>query len=451
MSIAARVPPQSIEAEQALLGSMLLSNDAAWMVTEVIKSQDFYREAHAIIYRAVINLLENGEPVDLLTVTENLRRQGELEQVGGVAYVASLADTVPTAANVLHYAQLVEQKAILRNLQTAATSVVRMVDEPMEVGELLDRAEQMIFTVREQRKQVGVHLLKDVLMVTLDKLEQIYKRKEKITGLSTGFDDLDDICSGFQKSDLILVAARPGMGKTSFGLNVALSVAVKLKQPVVFFSLEMSREQVAQRLLCSEAMVDQQKLRTGRLQESEWRRLVKAVGQLAEAPIFIDDTAGISPLEIRAKVRRLKLEYPLALVVIDYLQLMQSSKKVENRVQEISDISRSLKALGREMDLPVLALTQLSRSVEQRQDKRPMLSELREGGSQEQDSDMVIFIYRDEYYNPDSDKRGIAELIVAKQRNGPIGTVNVGYLAEFTRFVNLEKRMSAPEGAVPLA
>lgn len=435
-----RIPPQNNEAEQAVLGSMLLSQEAIYTAMEILRPEDFYREGHQIIYRTILSLNDQGAPVDLLTVTDALRKEGALGQVGGAAYVASLADVVPTAFNVAQYARIVAEKALLRAIIQVGMQVV---EQGFSAGEealvVLDRAEQALFDLGQARRRGNFVSLRDLLAASFDRLEKLYHQEEGMSGLATGFVDLDRLCSGLMPSDLIILAARPAMGKTSLGLNIAENVAIKNHLPVAIFSLEMSKEQVAQRVLCSEALVDQQKLRTGQLEEEDWRRLIEILDPLSEAPFYVDDTPASTVMEMRAKARRLKGQRGLALVVIDYLQLIQPSRRLENRVQEISEISRSLKALARELDVPVIVLSQLTRAVEQRQDKRPMLSELRDGGSQEQDADMVWFIYRDEYYNPDSEKKGVAEIIIAKQRNGPTGVAELGFLKEFTRFVNLEK------------
>nr|WP_227763041.1 replicative DNA helicase [Zhaonella formicivorans] len=436
-----RVPPQNIEAEQAVLGSMLLDKEAIFNVIEILKSSDFYLEAHRVIYEAIVELNEQGQAVDLVTLTEELRRKSLLDKVGGVSSLAFLSSVVPTAANAEHYARIVEEKATLRSLITAATKIAQKAYEGEEdLSQLLDDAERMIMDISQRRRKEGFTPIKELLINTIEHLEYLVKHKGEATGVPT-FRDLDKLLSGLHKSDLIICAARPGMGKTSFCLNIAQKVAIKEKLPVAIFSLEMSKEQLVQRMLSSEAMVDQHKLRSGFLQEEDWKRLASAAGRLAEAPIFIDDTPAISVLEIRGKTRKLKAETGLGLVIIDYLQLMQSSKRTENRQQEISDISRSLKALARELDIPVLALSQLSRAVEQTHDKRPALSHLRESGSLEQDSDCVLFIHRPEYYDPETDKKGIAEIIVAKHRHGPTGSVEVGFLAEFTKFVDLAQQV----------
>lgn len=437
-----RVPPQNTEAEQALLGSLLLDQDAIDQIVELVKSKDFYQDAHKVIYETILDLHQGGQAVDLVTLTDALRSRGLLERVGGVSYLAVLSSVVPTAANAEYYAKIVAEKAILRQLIATATQIAQKGYEGVEdVAHLLDEAERMVMQVSSERRREGFVPIKDLLMETLDYLENLARHKEDLTGVPT-FRDLDKLLSGLHNSDLIVCAARPGMGKTSFCLNIAQKVAIKHKIPVAIFSLEMSKEQLVLRMLSSEALVDQSKLRSGYLLEEDWKRLAMAAGSLAEAPIYIDDTPGISVLEVRGKSRKLKAENGLGLIIIDYLQLMQSSRRTENRQQEIAEISRNLKALARELNLPVLALSQLSRAVEQTHDKRPALSHLRESGSIEQDSDCVLFIHRPEYYDPETEKKGIAEIIVAKHRHGPTGTVEVGFLAEFTKFVDLAHNVS---------
>lgn len=434
-----RIPPQNTEAEQAVLGSMLLEEEIIDVVVDLLKAEDFYRQEHQSIFLGIIELREANEPVDLITVTDRLRQKEELEGVGGAAYLASLANVVPTAANAIHYAHIVAEKALLRNLIRACTQLAQYAyEETLEVNELINAAEKMIMDFSQRKRQEGFVELKEILVHTFDRLEMLNQQEGTVTGVPT-FTELDKLLSGLQPSDLIICAARPGMGKTSFCLNIAQNAAVKHKIPVAVFSLEMSKEQLALRLLSGQALIDQYKLRTGRLQVEDWERLTSAAGPLSEAPLFIDDTPGISTLEVRAKSRRLKNEHGLGLVVVDYLQLMQGRRKAENRQQEISEISRSLKALARELEVPVLALSQLSRAVEHTQDKKPSLSHLRESGALEQDSDCVIFIHREDYFDPDTEKKGIAEIIVAKHRNGPVGTVEMAFLPEFTRFMDLAK------------
>ncbi|KYH33920.1 replicative DNA helicase [Neomoorella mulderi] len=437
-----KVPPQSLEAEQSVLGAIMLDREALLSVLEILKVEDFYREAHRLIYRAILDLNERGEAVDLLTVTEELRRQGQLEVAGGAAYLTSLTGDVPSVANAGYYARLVAEKATLRALVQAAGRITELaLSEAGEVDQILDEAERLIFEVAGGRRRSGFVPIKEVLLQTFEQLERLSAHKGEVTGVPT-FHDLDRLLSGLQPSDLIICAARPGMGKTSFCLNIAQQVAVKQKLPVAIFSLEMSREQVVQRMLAAEAMVEQHRLRTGFLTEDDWARLVNAAGILGEAPIYIDDTPALSALEVRAKARRLQSESGLGLVVVDYLQLMQAHRRVDSRQQEIALISRAMKALARELNVPVLVLSQLNRGVEQRQDKRPVMADLLESGAIEADADVIIFLYRPQYYDPDTDKKGIAEVIVAKHRNGPVGTVEMAFLPEFTKFVDL-----APEPA----
>jgi len=437
-----KIPPHNLEAEQAVLGSMMIDKEAVYTVLGILSPEDFYKESHQIIYNSLLSLEAKGEPIDMITLTEELRQDNNLEKVGGVGYIATIANAVPTAANVGHYASIVYEKAVLRKLIRVSTNIAnRCFEDREDTFELLDDAERKILEIATKRSSDDLVPLKRVLSDTLEKIEMLASQKGSVTGVPSFFVDLDRITSGWQRSDLIILAARPAMGKTSFGLNIALNAALKGKVPVAIFSLEMSREQLVQRLISSEARIDQHKLRTGRLQDDEWLRLTKAVQPLSTAQIYIDDTPAISVLELRAKARRLKAEKGLELIVIDYLQLMQvNNRKNENRQQEISEISRSLKALARELNIPVLALSQLSRAVEQTHEKRPALSHLRESGALEQDADLVMFIYREEYYNPDTDRPGIAEIIIAKHRNGPTGIVELGFIKEFTKFVDLDIR-----------
>ncbi|SMB87718.1 primary replicative DNA helicase [Desulfonispora thiosulfatigenes DSM 11270] len=435
-----RIPPQNLEAERAVLASMMLEKDAIYEAIQMIKPKDFYKEAHSIIFSAIIDLTEKGEPVDLITLTEQLRQESNLEKIGGVGYIAEVANSVGTAASIVHYARLVRDKSLLRTLIRTATNIATRGYEPgEEPEELLDDAERMVLEVSQNRIRSGLVPITDVIENTIEKLELLQQQKSDITGLSSGFRDLDAMTSGWHSSDLVIVAARPAMGKTSFCLNIAQHAGIKENVPVAIFSLEMSREQLVLRMLSSLAMLDQQKLRTGRMIDKDWISLTNAIGPLAEAPIYIDDTPGISVMEIRAKTRRLKAEKGLGLIVIDYLQLMSSGRRSESRQQEISEISRNLKALARELEVPIIALSQLSRAVEQTQDKRPGLSHLRESGALEQDADIVMFIFREEYYNPESDKKAIAEIIIAKHRNGPVGSVELAFLKEFTKFADLAK------------
>lgn len=434
-----RIPPQNIEAEQSVIGAVLLDKEVLSNVTEIISSKDFYRDDHKEIYEAVIDLYERGEPIDLITVSEQLKLRGTLESVGGLEYLTNLAGAVPTTANAKHYARIVEEKSILRRLIKASSEIVNMSYEASEeITFILDKAEKSIFDVLQKRNTQGFTPIKEVLLETFNRLEELYNNKGFVTGIPTGFVDLDYKTSGLHNSDLVLIAARPAMGKTSFVLNIAQHAAIHSKVPVAIFSLEMSKEQLVNRMLCCEAMVDSQRMRTGKLEDSDWQKVARALGPLSEAPIYIDDTPGTTAMEIRAKCRRLKIEKNLGLVVIDYLQLMQGRGK-DSRQQEISEISRSLKILAKEINVPVLTLSQLSRAPEQRQDHRPILSDLRESGAIEQDADIVMFLYRDDYYNPETEKKNIAECIIAKHRNGSTGTVELAWLGQYTKFANLEK------------
>lgn len=447
MELIERTPPHNLEAEQAVLGALLLAPDSFAVVSEILWPESFYGEGHREIYNTLKEMAESGHPIDLLTVTEELQRRGLLDKVGGAAYLAELAGAVPSAVNAGYYANIVAEKGLLRSLINSCTQLVaRGYEEGVDSEDLLDDAERMVMGLSQKRISRSYRSIRELLVETLEKIEMLCQKKGSVTGLPTGFSDLDKYTSGFQPSDLILLAARPSMGKTALGLNIAQNMALKYEIPVGIFSLEMSGDQVAQRLLSAESLVDQQRLRTGYLGEDDWPRLLKAATKLSEAPIFIDDTPAITLLELRSKARRLKLEHGVGMLMIDYLQLMQTGKRSENRVQEISEISRYLKSLARELEIPILALSQLSRAVEQRGgDRRPMLSDLRESGSLEQDSDVVMFIYRDEYYNDDSEDKGVAEIIIAKQRNGPTGTIQLAFLKEFTKFVNLEKRQPPEE------
>jgi len=434
------IPPHNIEAEQSVLGSMLLDKEAVAAATEVLQSDDFYVEAHKEIYEAILDIYDSGTPVDLVTVVEALRQRGSLEAVGGGAYISDLSMAVPSTANVRYYIKIVEEKSILRRLISASNEIICDSYEAAEDLDLIiDSAEKKIFDISQRKNTRTFEHVKTILLETYNKIEELTKNKGRIVGLETGFTDFDMRTSGLQPSDLILVAARPSMGKSSFAINIAQYAAVHNKVPVAIFSLEMSKDQLVQRMLSSETNVELQKIRTGNLNEDDWMRLVQAAEPLSQAPIFIDDTPGISAMEIRSKARRLKMEHGLGLIVIDYLQLMSGRGKAESRQQEVSEISRSLKALARELDVPVIALSQLSRAPEARQDHRPMLSDLRESGAIEQDADLVVFLYRDEYYNPETEKKNIAEAIIAKQRNGPTGVVELVWLGQFTKFANYER------------
>ena len=436
-----KVPPHDVEAEQAVIGSMLTDKDSVISAVETLKDEDFYREDNKVIYGAIMNLYNRGEPVDIITLKDELVSLGKFEAVGGLEYLAELPEKVPTTANVDKYIKIVEEKSMLRTLiKTANELIVLGYDQTQEVEDIMDVAEKKIFNVMQRKKQKGYSSMKDILVESFTQLEELYNRKQHITGVPTGFADLDYKTAGLHNSDLILVAARPAMGKSAFALNIASYAAVKANVPVAIFSLEMSKEQMGNRILCSEAMVDSNKVRTGKIEDEDWAKLAMASGELSESQIFIDDTPGISIMEIRAKCRKMKLEKNIGLVVIDYLQLVQgSSKKGGSREQEISEISRSLKILAKEINVPVIALSQLSRAPEQRPDHRPMLSDLRESGAIEQDADIVMFLYRDDYYNEDSEKKNIAEVIIAKHRAGSTGTVELLWLGNYTKFANIEK------------
>lgn len=437
-----RVPPHNLEAEQSLLGAVLLSSDTIAEVLEVVKPADFYREAHRKIFDVVIDLFSRGEPVDAVTVAEILKSRGLLEGVGGLSYLHTLVAGVPTAANAKYYAQIVERNSVLRNLISAATQIATLGYEGAEeIETVIDQAESLIFGVAQRRISEQFFEVKELVGEVFEEISRLYDSKSHIIGVPTGFNDLDDLTSGLQKTDLIVIAARPSMGKTSLAICIALNVALQEKLPVAIFSLEMSRHQLIQRMLCAEARVDSRRLRSGSLTDEDWPRFTQAVGRLAEAPIFIDDTPAISALDIRAKARRLMTKENLGLVIVDYLQLMHGYRKVDNRQQEIAEISRALKVMAKELNIPVIAISQLSRAVEQRADKKPQLSDLRESGAIEQDADVVLFIHRSEVDEEDAVERGIVELILAKHRNGPTGTVKLAFMENYTKFANLAKHV----------
>ena len=437
-----KVPPHDEDAEQAVLGSMLTDNDAVMAAVEVLKEDAFYREDNKIIYQAILNLYSKSEPIDIITLKDELESMGKFEQVGGFEYLASLPDKVPTTANVQKYIKIVEEKSVLRNLIKTANEIIELGYNPTEdVEDIMDGAEKKIFDIMQSKNTKSYTPIKDVLVESFTNLEKLYNQKQHVTGVPTQFYDLDDKTAGLHGSELILVAARPAMGKTAFALNIATNAALRANVPVAIFSLEMSKDQLVNRMLCSEAMVDSNKVRTGKLDEEDWTKLAEAIGPLSEAGVYIDDTPGISVMEIRTKCRKLKMEKNIGLVVIDYLQLISgSNKRNGSREQEISEISRSLKVLAKELNVPVIALSQLSRAVEQRDDHRPMLSDLRESGAIEQDVDIVMFLYRDDYYNKESAEKDIAEVIIAKQRGGSTGTVKLYWMGNYTKFVNIERR-----------
>lgn len=438
-----RTPPQNIEAEQAVLGAVFLEPDAITTASELLMPEDFYRASHQRIFSVMLDLGEKGEPIDLVTVTSELKDQKLLEDVGGVSYLSDLANSVPTAANIEYYGHIVEEKALLRRLIKVATEVAANgYTREDNVDEVLNEAEKQILEVAQKKNVGAFKAIKDVLVQTYDNIEALQNQKGDITGIPTGFLELDNITAGFQRNDLIIVAARPSVGKTAFALNIAQNVGTKTDENIAIFSLEMGADQLVSRMLCAEGNIDAQKLRTGDLQSEDWQKLTMAMGSLSNSGIYIDDTPGIRVNEIRAKCRRLKQEKGLGMILIDYLQLIRGSggNGSENRQQEVSEISRSLKGLARELEVPVIALSQLSRGVESRQDKRPMMSDIRESGSIEQDADIVAFLYRDDYYDKESEKQNIIEIIIAKQRNGPVGTVELAFVKEYNKFVNLERR-----------
>lgn len=446
-----RVPPQNIEAEQSVLGAMLIEKEAIPKVMEILRDTDFYREAHRVIFNAMLELYNKNEAVDMITVTEILKRDNKLEDVGGIAYVTSLANAVPTAANVTYHASIIEEKSILRQLVSVSTQIASMGYEANDdVKNIIDSAESKILEISNRKKTADFTPINEIVLDSFKSIEALMGNKNGLTGLPTGFEDLDNLTSGLHGSDFIILAARPSMGKTAFALNVVQNVAIRAAKKVggapktvAFFSLEMSKEQLVQRMLCAEANIDSQRLRIGELRDEDWAMLINTADTLSSANIYIDDTAGITAMDMRSRARRLKAEHGLDLIVVDYLQLMQGSGKKNNsgdRQQEVSEISRSLKGLARELDVPVIALSQLSRSVEARQVKRPMLSDLRESGSLEQDADIVAFLYREDYYNPETENKNITELIIAKHRNGPVDTVNLFFHKQYTKFVGLSKR-----------
>lgn len=437
----ARVPPHNLEAEMAVLGSMLMNEHAVPIGLELLSPKFFYREAHRKTFQAMTSLFSLQKAVDLVTLTEELKAHEELEAVGGAHYLASLTTVVPTAANIEHYAKIVKEKAILRHLITTSTQIVgECYDNQDDVELLLDKAEQILYEIGAPSTESRAVFVKEMLRDSIEKIERLYQRKELVTGVPTGLHDLDVQTAGFQPSDLIIVAGRPSMGKSALVTCIAEHVGVVERIPVAIFSLEMSKEQLVHRMLCSHARVDVHKARTGFLAQSDWPRLTNAAGKLSEAPILIDDSPSLSALEIRAKARRLKTQHKIGLVIVDYLQMMRGIGRSENRQQEITEISRSLKALAKELNIPVIAVSQLSRAPEQREDRRPQLSDLRESGSLEQDADVVILLFREEVYRPTDENRGRAEAIIAKQRNGPVGSIPFVFLKEFTRFENLSAR-----------
>ncbi len=433
-----RIPPHNLDAEQSVLGALLIDRDALSEVSGRLKPEAFYLEKHREIFDAIMELYEDSHPVDVVTVSDLLSRRGTLEKVGDVEYMANLATAVPTTANIRHYAAIVEDKALLRKLITVSGSIVDAgLSGNHEGNDVLALAEKAVFDISQGMNRTGLEAISSVLDQTFTQLEELYRNKSDLTGIPSGFRDLDRKTAGFQRSDLILIAARPAMGKTSFMLNVVVNAAMA-RVPVAVFSLEMSRSQLVSRVLSLEAMVDLEKMRTGKLMEDDWTKIAHALGPLSKSPIYLDDNASINPMEMLSKCRKMKMEKGLGLVVIDYLQLMEGRKKTDNRQQEISEISRSLKIMAKELNVPVIALSQLSRAPETRTDHRPILSDLRESGAIEQDADIVMFLYRDDYYHEDSEKRNVVEIIMAKHRNGATGTVELAWIPQYTKFGNLE-------------
>ncbi len=438
-----KVPPQNLEAEQSVLGAILLDNMAMAKAMEVITEEDFYRSAHRKIYTAMLDLSETGEAIDQITLTEHLKRKGELESIGGAAYLAELVAAVPSSANVRYHSKIVRDKALLRSLiGTSHDIIARGYEGASSVDELLEHAERSVFSIAEGKLGASFVELKQIIKESLDLVDALSKRKERITGIPTGFYDFDDLTAGLQPSDLVVIAGRPSMGKTSLALGMAQHAAVHHKKVVGVFSLEMSKAQLVLRMLSSEAHVDSHALRTGRLQKEDWWRLAEAAGRLEQAPIFIDDSGAVTVQQMRGKARRLKREHGLDLLIVDYLQLMQGRSDSESRQQEISDISRSLKGLAKELNVPVIALSQLSRKVEERKPPIPMLADLRESGAIEQDADLVVFIYREDQYDPNTEKKGIAEILVRKHRNGPTRDIQLFFHDRFAKFESLETRES---------
>ena len=438
-----RVPPQDVEAEQAVLGSVFIDNSALLRVVELLRPEDFFRKSHSIIYQSMLDLFQENQPQDLLSVRNRLDSKGLLDAAGGTAYLAELTEVVPIAANVEHYAQIVKDKAVLRRLIEKASEIATICyEESLGIDETLEAAEAAIFELSDAKIKRSFDPVRDILVDSIKRVEELYNKKQLITGIPTGFPELDNLTAGLQPSDLIIIAGRPSMGKTALALNIAQHAAIREKIPVAIFSLEMSKEQLVMRMLCSEARVDAHRVRTGFLSKSDWPKLHEAAGRVAEAEIYIDDTPAQSVMEMRAKARRLKSANPrLGLVMIDYLQLMRGRGGAERREQEVSEISRALKAMAKELDVPVVALSQLNRKVEERTDKRPQMSDLRESGAIEQDADVIAFIYRDEVYNKreDNPRKGTAEIILAKQRNGPTGVVKLAFVGKYSTFAPLAK------------
>jgi replicative DNA helicase len=435
-----KIPPQNLEAEMAVLGSMLIDEDAISVALELLRSESFYKDSHRKVFQAISDLYNANKAVDLITLGDELKRNGILDEVGGLSFLTALANSVPTAANINHYVNIVKEKSTLRTLINNSTKVISLCYESEgNIDEVVDNAEKLIFEVRDSKIQSSYMHLKEIVKDSIEMIDILYQKKAHVTGIPTGYIDFDIKTAGLQNSDLIVIAGRPSMGKSALALGIAEHAGVVEKIPLAVFSLEMSKEQLVQRMLCAHAKVDAHKVRTGYLAPADWPRLTAAAGKLSEAPIFIDDTPAISVMELRTKARRLKAHHDIRLIILDYLQLMRGSGGIENRQQEISEISRSLKALARELHLPLVAISQLSRAVESRTDHRPQLSDLRESGAIEQDADLVALILREEYYNPTPENQGIAEVIIAKQRNGPVGTINLAFIKEYTRFENIAR------------
>jgi len=435
-----QIPPQNIEAEIAVLGSMLLSEDAIAQAIEILYENYFYKDEHQKIFQTIIELYDKNSPVDLLTLSEELKKRAILDEVGGQAYLATIANSVPSAANISHYARIVKEKYILRALINNSTQIIRKCHEPVEnIDSLLDESERSIFEIIGHKMEGKIISMKDLIKSSITTIDDLYQRQIQLTGVATGYTEFDSLTAGLQNSDLIIVAGRPSMGKSAFVCCIAEQVALEENLPVAIFSLEMSKEQLVHRILCSHAHVNAHKVRRGFLTPEDWPKLTNAAGKLADAPIYIDDTAGASILELRAKARRLKAHHDIKLIIVDYMQLMRSARRFENRQQEISEISRSLKDLARELKVPLIAVSQLSRAAEMRQDHRPQLSDLRESGAIEQDADVVVLLFREEYYHPTEENAGLSEVIIAKQRNGPVDTVKLAFIKEYTRFENLYK------------
>lgn len=441
MAAEGKLPPQNIEAEQSVLGSLLIDKDTIPKVVEILHPESFYREAHHWIYQAIINLFQKNEPIDLVTVTDELSSIGKLDAVGGRVYVSDIINSVPTSANVEYYAKIVEDKAVLRELISQGSQMVtEAFKDDIEVDNVLDTAQKSIIDIAQKKIRQGFSKIKDLLDEVMKRMEETYDHGSHITGVPSGYIDLDELTGGFQQADLIVVAGRPSMGKTALALNIAQNVGIRHNLPVAIFSLEMSKEALTQRILCSEAEIDSSHLKSKNLHDHEWKKLGRALGRLSEAPIYVDDTPSLSPLELRAKARKLQMEHGISMIIVDFMQLMRGAqRRYENRTQEVSDISRAIKAIARELNVPVVALSQLSRAVEQRQDQIPRLSDLRESGEIEQVSDLVLFIHREAYYDRTSDKGNLAQLILAKQRNGPTGVVELTFRKEITKFGNREK------------